>query len=68
MVADGGLRNVAAGGEVAGADVVGRARQLTQDRQPRGVCSALEQERIGIDETFHIHYSIDNHRYRQVSI
>ena len=52
MVADRGLRDVAAGGEVAGADVL-TARELAQDREPGGVRRTLQQQGIRVDEALH---------------
>ena len=62
MVADSRLRNVAARGEVAGADLAA-ARELAQDREPRGVRDALEQQGIGIGQPFHGEDDIDKYQY-----
>ena len=51
VVADGGLGDVAAGGEVAGADLVA-GRELAQDREAGGVGGALEEEGVRIGGRF----------------
>jgi hypothetical protein len=52
VVADGRLRDVAAGHEVAGAHGVA-ARELSQDRETRRIRRTLEQERVGIGHLPH---------------
>ena len=67
MVADRGLGDVAAGGEVAGADAAA-GRELAQDREAGRVGGALEEEHVGVGRDVSFGHCIDRCRYRQVSI
>ena len=58
MVADGGLRDVAAGHEIARAYGIA-ARELAQDGEPCRVGGALEQERVRIRDLLHGPNGID---------
>jgi hypothetical protein len=52
VVADGRLSHVAAGREIACADAV-PGRELTKDREPGRVRRALQEQGVGIGESFH---------------
>lgn len=52
MVTDGGLRDVTARGEVAGAHSVGRD-ELAKDGQPARVGGPLEEQRVRIRRSLH---------------
>ena len=52
VVRDGRLADVAAGGEVAGADL-GDVAQLAQDREPGRVGGGLEEEDVGVGLALH---------------
>lgn len=52
MVADRRLRDVTAGREVARADALATG-ELPEDREPGGVCRALHEEGVRVDESLH---------------
>ena len=67
MVRDGRLADVAAGGEVAGADL-GAVAQLAQDREPGRVGGGLEEQDVRVGLALHMAHCIDRCLYCQVSI
>ena len=66
-MADGGLADGAALGEVAGADGVVAGGQLTDDREPDRVGYGLQQLDVGVggfhDATISTPIHIDKHQY-----
>ena len=67
VVRDGRLADVAAGGEVAGADL-GAVAQLAEDREPGRVGGGLQEQDVGVGLALHVDQCIDRCLYRQVSI